>query len=219
MTLSVGGAGLPAAFSEWRAGRAIEAQVTYRRPSRYLNEGVPDVERALALDGTTLLGSIKSGLLVEVVSRGTTIEEWAGRVRARVRRASERWVGAHDPLSAAIVTAVLSGDRTGLPDEVRMRLQAAGTYLDVTRTPCSVAPDDCAGQRRPGQSLRPSRPRRHHPAEGRRRQGLPDRPRRADHADHRRPRRAREDVCRRKTMNHDNHEGREGYEPRKARHR
>ena len=126
--LSVGGAGLPAAFNEWRAGRAIEAPVTYRRPSRYLNQGVPDVERALALDDITLLGSIKSGLLVEVVSRGTTIEEWAGRVRVLVRRALERWVGSHDPLSAAIVTAVLIGDRTGLPDEVRTRLQTAGTY-------------------------------------------------------------------------------------------
>ena len=34
----------------------------------------------------------------------------------------------HDAVSAAIVTAVLIGDRTGLPDEVRLRLQAAGTY-------------------------------------------------------------------------------------------
>src|SRR5207248_2840968 len=98
------------------------------RSSRYLDEGVPDVELALALAGTTLLGSVKSGLLVEVVSRGTTIEEWAGRVRVRIRRASERWVGTLDPLSAAIVTAVLIGDRTGLPDEIRLRLQAAGTY-------------------------------------------------------------------------------------------
>ena len=32
------------------------------------------------------------------------------------------------PVSAAIVTAVLIGDRSGLPDEVRLRLQAAGTY-------------------------------------------------------------------------------------------
>jgi competence protein ComEC len=37
-------------------------------------------------------------------------------------------VAPHDAVSAAIVTAVLIGDRTGLPDPIRLRLQAAGTY-------------------------------------------------------------------------------------------
>jgi competence protein ComEC len=37
-------------------------------------------------------------------------------------------VAPHDGVSAAIVTAVLIGDRTGLPDDIRLRLQAAGTY-------------------------------------------------------------------------------------------
>jgi len=45
-----------------------------------------------------------------------------------VRRAIARWVALHDPLSAAIATAVLIGDRGGLPDETRELLQAAGTY-------------------------------------------------------------------------------------------
>ena len=40
----------------------------------------------------------------------------------------QRWVAPHDPIAAAIVTAVLIGDRTGLPDDTRLRLQAAGTY-------------------------------------------------------------------------------------------
>ena len=113
---------------EWRAGRTLEMPVTFHRPARYLNAGVPDFERDLALDGTTLAGSVKSGLLVDVTRRGTTVQEWAAETRRSVRRAVTARIGERDPLAAAIVTAVLIGDRTGLPDEVRQRLQAAGTY-------------------------------------------------------------------------------------------
>ena len=119
--------GSPTAAS-WRAGRTVVAPVIFRRPSRYLNRGVPDAERDLALAGTTLFGSIKSGLLVDVVANGGPVSEAAARVRAYVRSAVHRHVTPHDELSGAVITAVLIGDRTGLPDDVRERLQAAGTY-------------------------------------------------------------------------------------------
>ncbi len=128
VTFSVGGRPSLDQIVQWRAGRTIETFATFRRPSRYLNEGVPDFERQLALDGTTLFGSIKSGRLVEVTSAGGAIQEIAGEARLHVRRSIERWVAPHNNVSAAIVTAVLIGDRTALPDEVRLRLQAAGTY-------------------------------------------------------------------------------------------
>ena len=128
VTLSVGGEVAVARAVEWRAGRTIEAPVTFRRPARYLNDGVADFERDLALDGTALFASTKSGLLVEVVERGGAVPEWTAGVRHRVRAAVERWVSRHDPVAGGIATAVLIGDRTGLPDEVRDRLQAAGTY-------------------------------------------------------------------------------------------
>ena len=128
ITLSVSGRVSASLVSEWRAGRRVEMPVTLRRPARYLNEGVPDFERDLALDGTTLFGSVKSGLLVNILSRGTVVQEAAARVRAHVRQSLGRWVAPHDAVSAAIVTAVLIGDRTGLPDDIRLRLQAAGTY-------------------------------------------------------------------------------------------
>lgn len=128
VTVSVSGTAFLDFVPSWRAGRTIDAPVTFRRPARYLNEGVPDFERNLALGGTALYGSVKSGLLISVISRGTVVEEWAAGVRASVRRAVGQWVSVHDALSGAIVTAVLIGDRTGLPDEVRERLQAAGTY-------------------------------------------------------------------------------------------
>jgi competence protein ComEC len=128
VTISVSGAASAVRVLEWRAQRVVEMPVAFRRPARFLNDGVPDFEDALALDGTTLLGSVKSGLLVEVVSRGGPIDEWAAVVRAHVRRAVTRWIAPHDAVSAAIAAAVLIGDRTGLPDETRDALQAAGTY-------------------------------------------------------------------------------------------
>jgi competence protein ComEC len=128
VTISVNGAAGDQLVAQWRAGRTIEAPVNYRRPVRYLNEGVPDFERDLALAGTTLFGTIKSGLLIEVVSDGSYLAEFSADIRAHVRRAIERWIEPHDPISAAIASAVLIGDRTGLPDETREALQAAGTY-------------------------------------------------------------------------------------------
>jgi competence protein ComEC len=112
----------------WRAGRVVLAPITFRRPARYLNDGVPDHERELALRGVTLFGSVKSGMLVEPLARGSRFQELAADLRAHVRAAVQRWIGARDPVAAAIATAILIGDRTTLPDEVRDRLQAAGTY-------------------------------------------------------------------------------------------
>jgi competence protein ComEC len=128
VVLSVGGIASAARVAEWRRGRMVEAPVSFRRPARYLDEGVTDFERDAALDGISLLGSIKSGLLVDVVRRGTIVSELAADARAFVRRAVQQRVGSHGSLSAAIVSAVLIGDRSGLPNEIRTRLQAAGTY-------------------------------------------------------------------------------------------
>ena len=82
----------------------------------------------MAWRGTTLVGSVKSGRLIEVVARGGAIDETLARARAAVRRAVASSVGPHSERSAAIVLAILIGDRAGLPDEVERRLQEAGTY-------------------------------------------------------------------------------------------
>jgi competence protein ComEC len=128
VVLSVGGIASAVRVAEWRRNRVVEAPVSFRRPARYLNEGVSDFERDAALDGISLLGSIKSGLLVDVVRRGTIVSELAADARDYVRRVVQQRVGSHGSLSAAIVSAVLIGDRSGLPDDIRTRLQAAGTY-------------------------------------------------------------------------------------------
>jgi competence protein ComEC len=128
LVVSVNGSVARGRLRDWSAGRIIEAAVSFRRPARYLNEGVADFERDAALDGITLFGSVKSPLLVDVVARGSWPAEAAASARGVVRRAIARSVAPHGAVAAAKVTAVLIGDRAGLPDQVRTRLQAAGTY-------------------------------------------------------------------------------------------
>jgi competence protein ComEC len=126
--LTVAGEALPAQVEEWRRGRTVRLPAQLRRPSRYLNPGARDDEAALAFRGTTLVGSVKSAMLVEIVGRGRTPDEAAASLRLRIRHIVGRRVGAHSARSAAIVRAILLGDRAGLDDETEERLQAAGTY-------------------------------------------------------------------------------------------
>ena len=78
--------------------------------------------------GTSLLGSVKSGLLVDVVDQGGRWSETAAQVRSEVRRRVERAVGRFSEESASVVTAVLIGDRAGIGADARRRLQEGGTY-------------------------------------------------------------------------------------------
>lgn len=113
---------------QWRAGRRVRFPATLRKPSTYLNPGVPDAVRQYAWRGTSLVGSIKSDRLVEVLERGGVLAEALATTRARVREALTRSVGGWSERSAAIATAILIGDRAGLSEDVERRLQEAGTY-------------------------------------------------------------------------------------------
>ncbi len=113
---------------EWRRGRMIRAHAQLRRPSRYLDPGVADSERALARRGLSLVGTVKSAGLVDVVARGSWYSEATASVRAFSRLAIDRAVGRWSQPAAAIVTAIVIGDRTGLDADVQRRLQEAGTY-------------------------------------------------------------------------------------------
>ena len=126
--LSVGGRRWSGRAAGWRAGRVVRVYATLRPPAAYRNPGVADQTRRQARQGTALVGSVKSGLLVEVLRRGSAPAELAATVRAVVRRVIGRSVGRHGVRSAAVVTAVLIGDRTGLDAETTRRLQEGGTY-------------------------------------------------------------------------------------------
>src|SRR5207244_2081624 len=99
-----------------------------RRPSRYLDPGVADHERALARRGITLVGTVKSGALVDVLSRGSRLDEAMAAMRAFSRRAIANAIGCWSTRSAAIVAAIVIGDRVGLDENVQRALQEAGTY-------------------------------------------------------------------------------------------
>ncbi len=128
VSLTVTGTLAADAVGEWRAGRRVRAPALLRRPARYLNDGVPDQERLLARRGMTLVGSIKSAALVEVVGHGNWFDESAAAIRVAVRQAMARHVAIRDPQSAAVATAILIGDRGSLDADVERRLQEAGTY-------------------------------------------------------------------------------------------
>ena len=125
---SVGGSLVDDHIAEWRQGRTVRLPVRLRRPARYANHGTPDQAQRLQVRGVDLLGSVASALQIEVIEKGSLRQEWSGRARAFVRRAVAGTVGAHDERSAAIVTAVLIGDRAGLDRDVTERLQAGGVY-------------------------------------------------------------------------------------------
>ena len=128
IAVTVVGALAQSRMGEWRAGRRVRLPVMLRRPSRYLDPGVPNQERALARRGTRLTGTVKSGALVEVLARGSVIDEVMSAARAFARRAIAGAVAPWSPQSAAIVAAIVIGDRAGLDAEVQRRLQEAGTY-------------------------------------------------------------------------------------------
>ena len=125
---SVGGSLVEDHIGEWRQGRTVRLPVRLRRPARYANHGTPDQAHRLQVRGIDLLGSVASALQVQVLESGGLRQEWSGEVRAFVRRAVAATVGPHDSRSAAVVTAVLIGDRTGLDPETTERLQQGGVY-------------------------------------------------------------------------------------------
>lgn len=126
--LTVAGDAQMSHVEAWRRGRTVRLPAQLRRPSRYLNPGAGDDEAALALRGTTLVGSVKSAMLVQVVEPGGALAEAAAELRWRIRQVVDSRVGVHSVRSAAIVRAILLGDRAGLDEATEERLQEAGTY-------------------------------------------------------------------------------------------
>jgi len=122
----------------WTAGRRIRAPLSLRAPALYLNFGGASPRLQALRRPFDLLGGIKSAALVEVAP-GAWWHEAAAAVRAHVRRAIAAHVAPYNSTAAAIVTAILIGDRAGLDDAVERRLQAAGTYHVIAISGGNVA--------------------------------------------------------------------------------
>jgi competence protein ComEC len=125
-------------IASWTRGRRIEAPVVLRRLHPWRNPGGPDPDRQALRRGFVVAGTIKSAALVEVAP-GSRWQEAAAAVRGYVRRQTARWIAPIDPLSAAVTTAILIGDRAGLPEDVTRRLQVAGTYHVIAISGGNVA--------------------------------------------------------------------------------
>jgi competence protein ComEC len=126
--VGVGGALESDRILQWRAGRRVAFPAALRRPTQYFNPGVGDAERQLAWRGIALVGSVKSDRLIDVTGTGTPLMEAVASVRAAIRRSVGSSVAPWSTRSAAVVSAILIGDRAGLDDDVERRLQEAGTY-------------------------------------------------------------------------------------------
>ena len=134
----VAGKQVDAHVAEWRGGRPIRAPATIRAPAWLHNPGGPSPRWQALTRGVDVVASIKSAALVEV-GQGRVWHEAAAAVRAHVRDVAARYVAPRHPQSAAIMTAVLIGDRAAIDEEVTARLQAAGTYHVIAISGGNVA--------------------------------------------------------------------------------
>jgi competence protein ComEC len=136
--LHVGGTLAVSTVPDWTAGRRIVAPTLLRRPQVYRNPGGPSERWQRLRRPFALMGTVKSASLVEI-EPGAWWTEAAAAVRHHVRYAVRRHLTPRDPQAAAIVTAILIGDRAGLSDEVERRLQASGTYHVIAISGGNVA--------------------------------------------------------------------------------
>ena len=113
--------------AEWRRGRRIGAPVFLREPQVWHNPGSPSEWWERLRRPVDLVATIKSAALVQIAP-GPWPEEAAAALRQRVRDVSKRHLAPKSAQAAAVVVAILIGDRAGLADDVQRRLQAAGTY-------------------------------------------------------------------------------------------
>ena len=136
--LHVAGSYGQSALRAWTAGRAIRAPATLKRPQALVNFGGPSPRWQVLRRPFALGGSIKSAALVEVAPGGM-LDEAAAAVRQLVRDRIERTVGARHRQAAALILAVLIGDRATLDDDLVRKLQAAGTYHVIAISGGNVA--------------------------------------------------------------------------------
>src|SRR5262245_34943165 len=134
----VAGAMAIAARPAWTAGRRVRAPVALKVPGGYLNPGGPTLRWQTLRRPFDLIGSVKSAALVQI-EPGAWWSEAAAALRRRVRAAAGTFIAPRSAQAAAIVTAILIGDRAGLTDEVQRRLQISGTYHVIAISGGNVA--------------------------------------------------------------------------------
>jgi len=138
LQMTVAGAIAFPRYATWRAGRRVAVPVTLRTLDVWRNPGSPSETWQRLHRAFDAAGSVKSGALV-TVTPGSWWREAEASVRAYVRDVADRFVKPRSAQSAAIVAAILIGDRAGLDPAVQRRLQAAGTYHVIAISGGNVA--------------------------------------------------------------------------------
>ena len=134
----VGGAMATSAIDQWTAGRRVRMPARLRVPAFVRNPGSPSVQWQALTRPFDLIAAVKSGSLVEVEAGGR-LDEMAAAARRYVRGVAHKWLTPLGKQTAAVVTAILIGDRAGLDDEVTRRLQLAGTFHVIAISGGNVA--------------------------------------------------------------------------------
>ncbi len=111
-----------------RAGDEVEVLVRARPPRNFLDPGAPDIRAALARQNIDLIGSVRTGELIRLIDRRdpTFLQRCA-----RVRGALLARLGAlfdSNPRRAAVLRAMLLGDRTFLESDVVTEFQKTSAY-------------------------------------------------------------------------------------------
>lgn len=117
-------------LSRLAPGDRLRMWVTLRSPEGFGNPGAFDFESYLERSVITLMGSVKSALLVERVQRGPKWQGVGGRIRGSVR---ERLAVVYrdrpeDDEVLGVVLALVIGDRTRVPGWTEKLYQRAGTF-------------------------------------------------------------------------------------------
>ena len=111
-----------------RAGDRVEALAKARPPRNYLDPGAFDVHGFLARQKIDLVGSLRSGELLQVIDRPSpTMQQRLARARGNLLARVDS-LFADQPERAAVLRAMLLGDRSFVDSDVVLAFQKTAAY-------------------------------------------------------------------------------------------
>ena len=114
--------------ADLRAGYRVEALAKAKPPRNYLDPGAIDIRGILARQGVDLLGSLRSGDLLQIVDRPPpTIAQRLARARGNMLARLDS-LFAEQPERGAILRAMLLGDRSFVDTSVVEAFQKTAAY-------------------------------------------------------------------------------------------
>ncbi|MGB8542012.1 MAG: DNA internalization-related competence protein ComEC/Rec2 [Candidatus Acidiferrales bacterium] len=111
-----------------RAGDRVEALLKARPPRNYLDPGAFDVHGFLARQKIDVVGSLRTGELLQVIDRpAPTLQQRMARARGSLLARID-FLFADHPERAAVLRAMLLGDRTFVDSDVVLAFQKTAAY-------------------------------------------------------------------------------------------